>query len=82
MFGDKYALTVRTDETVSTTARQLKRGTRAGGTDSEATASWLLKFGTHSQRCGRLAKWLIAGRLIALDKSPGVRPIARGEVQH
>ena len=37
-----------TEETVSKTARQLKRAAGAGGTNSETIASWLLKFGTHS----------------------------------
>ena len=39
-----------TEEMVSKTARQLKGATGAGGTDSETSASWLLKFATHSQR--------------------------------
>ena len=86
-----------TEDTVSKTARQLKGAAGTGGTDSETIASWLLKFGTYSQRLrnaiARLAKWLsndnppwaayralMAGRLIALDKNPGVRPIAIGEV--
>ena len=56
---------------------------------------WLPKFGTYSQRLRNaivhLAEWLsndnppcyralMAGRLIALVKNPGVRPIAIGEV--
>ena len=51
-----------TEETVSKTACQLKGAAGVGGTDSETIASWLLKFGTHSQRLRnaitRLAKWL------------------------
>ena len=51
-----------TEETVSKTARQLKRAAGAGGTNSETIASWLLKFGIYSQRLmnaiARLEKWL------------------------
>ena len=69
---------------MSKTARQLKGDTGIRGTDSETIASWLLKFGTYSQRIrnaiARLAEWLsndnppwaanraLSGRLIALDK--------------
>ena len=51
-----------TGDTVLKTASKLKGAAGAGGTDSEAIASWLLKFGTYSQRLrnvlARLAKWL------------------------
>ena len=51
----------KTEETVSKMA-QLKGAAGVGGTDSETLTSWLLTFGTYSQRLRnaivRLAKWL------------------------
>ena len=49
------------EEAVSKTARQLKGAAGAGETDSETIASWLLKFGTYSQRLRNAIARLASG---------------------
>jgi hypothetical protein len=80
---------------VETVARRLRGSARPGGANLIAVQHWLLQFGeANSALQDRLIYWLVndtplwvayqalmSGRLLGLNKFPGVRPVGVGEVQ-
>jgi hypothetical protein len=86
-----------TADTVEKVAPKLSGSAGLGGTDAVDMRSWLLRFGTQSERLRHVlatfTEWLanehspwaayralMACRLAALDKEPGVRPVGIGEI--
>ena len=71
------------DNTVTLVAVRLSGGAGPDGTDSVSLQHWLLSFGAASGELRLIVadfkEWLsntmMSGRLIALDKQPGVRPV-------
>ena len=77
-----------TSSHIEIAAKKIQGGAGPGGSTASLWEALLLHFGVHStnlrdamaELARRLSNSIMRTRLVALDKSPGVRPIAIGKI--